>query len=215
MEMLQTALPFWNKLTQVQQDALQSSTASVQYAKGEQIHNGTQDCLGLLLLKTGRLCVSLLSSEGRQVALFCLLPGDVCVMSASCIIRQIDFDVMITAEENTEVLQISAAAFSGVAKENVYAENFLLRLATERFSDVMWAVQQMLFASFDVRLASYLLEAAVNGEVHATHQQIAQHIGSAREVVSRTLKRFADKGYVQVQRSCIEIKNAAALRALK
>ena len=138
-------------------------------------------------------------------------------MTASCILSSIHFDVHVDAEKDSEVLVINAPTFSKLCKENVYIENFSLRLATERFSDVMWAMEQILFMSFDRRLAIFLLdETGKTGTdtLTLTHEQIAKYMGSAREVVSRMLKYFAKEGMVEISRGCIRILDRKKLKEL-
>ena len=132
-------------------------------------------------------------------------------------LSSIHFDVHVDAEKESEVLVINAPAFSKLCKKNVYIENFSLRLATERFSDVMWAMEQILFMSFDRRLAIFLLdESAKNGtdSLTLTHEQIAKYMGSAREVVSRMLKYFVKERIVEVSRGCIRILDKKKLKSL-
>ena len=142
---------------------------------------------------------------------------DVCILSASCVLETINFDVSIDAESECDVIQITSLAFSRLLSQNVYAELFSYKLATERFSDVMWAMQQILFTSFDKRLATFLLDESgkLNSlDIQMTHEQIAKYLGSAREVVSRMLKYFSKEGYVTLSRGGIHIADKKALRTL-
>jgi CRP/FNR family transcriptional regulator len=112
---------------------------------------------------------------------------------------------------------IDAGVYAQLQDENVYVENFTLRVTAERFSEVMWAMEQILFMSFDRRLAIFLLdETAKTGadNVTMTHEQIARYVGSAREVVSRMLKYFAKEGLVAVHRGGVEILDKQKLRSL-
>jgi len=159
-------------------------------------------------VKSGRLRIYMLSEEGKEITLYRLAPGNVCMLSASCVIQSITFDVFVDAEEESECFLVSASAF-GVLSERIPAVKiFALETAVSRFSDVMWVMQQIMFMSMDKRLAIFLLdEAALNGNdtVTLTHEQIARHMGTAREVVSRLLKHLAADGIVASSRGGITI----------
>lgn len=210
-------LPFWSQLTSIEQNILIENTVTTQFSKGSSIHSGMQECAGILMIKNGTIRTYLLSEEGREVTLYRLQTGDVCVLSASCVLQSIDFDVFVDADTDCEILQLNAQTFSKLSAENVYVELFSYKMATERFSDVMWAMQQILFTSFDKRLAAFLLEEAVKNnsdELKLTHEQIAKYLGSAREVVSRMLKYFSSEGYVVLSRGGITILDRKRLQKI-
>lgn len=204
----QTYFPFWKHLTNNEQTLLLQNLSLVSYPKGTMIHNGNQDCIGVLLVKKGTVRVYMLSEEGREITLYRLSKGDICILSASCILDSITFDVHISAETDCETLQISTPVFSQLSAQNVYVENFSYQLTADRFSDVMWTMQQILFMSFDKRLAVFLdeeLRKTDDDTVRLTHEQVAKYMGSAREVVSRMLKYFANEGIVELSRGGIRI----------
>lgn len=214
---LQAAFPFWDELQAEQQKLLEQNTTAVDYQKGEQLHRGSMDCIGVLLLESGRMRVHLLSEDGRDVTLYRLEAGSICLLTASCILREITFDVFVEAEEPCSAWRIPAPVFRRLTEESIHAELFEYKLLTARFSDVMWAMQQILFMSFDRRLAIFLIdELAKNGgdTVRMTHEQIARYVGSAREVVSRMLKYFEAEGLVLLSRGAVQITDKARLRAI-
>ncbi|OJV65620.1 MAG: Crp/Fnr family transcriptional regulator [Clostridiales bacterium 38-18] len=216
-ELLKQFLPFWSNLTSTEQHKLINNTYNVSYKKGEMIHGGESDCIGILLIRTGGLRTYILSEDGREVTLYRLAPNDVCVLSSSCVLSNITFDVHIDADFDSELLIINSDIYSELAATNVHVENFTNKEAVARFSDVMWAMQQILFMSFDKRLASFLLdEISRNGsvEILMTHDQIAKYVGSAREVVSRMLKYFAAEGIVTMQRGGVIVNDKASLREI-
>ena len=159
----------------------------------------------MLFVLSGEIRTYLLSEEGREVTLFRLYPGELCVLSASCVISQITFDTQMTAGMDTEVLIIPANVIAALKEQNLHVRCFLYELATKRFSDVMWAMQQIMFKGLDRRLAEFLLaEAERTGSdtIRMTHEQIAQHISSAREAVARMLKSFSEDGLVELKTRC-------------
>ena len=214
---LKKYLNFWDMLTVQQRELLIRNTAAASYSKGETIYSAEQECVGILILKHGEIRTYILSEEGREVTLFRLGAGDICVLSASCILKSITFDVHIEAEQDSEILILNSAVFSRLMEDNIHAELFALRLAAEKFSEVMWAMEQILFLNFDARLAIFLLdEAAKTGEntLHLTHEQIARYIGSAREVVTRMLRYFVDEGVVSLARGRVTVLDKKYLQAI-
>lgn len=218
MEHTLTQLPFWSFLTEREKDMIRRSSSTRHYGKGSFVHSSDKECLGMLFVLSGELRTYLLSEEGREVTLFRLYPGELCVLSASCVISQITFDTQLSAGADTEVLVIPANIVDALAAQNLHLRCFLYELATKRFSDVMWAMQQILFKGLDRRLAEFLLaEAARTGSdtIRMTHTQIAQHISSAREAVARMLKSFSADGLVELKRGAITLRDTDGLHRLK
>jgi len=216
-ELFSKNLPFWDKLNEQQKELLYKHTSFASYNKGQNIHGTTGNCTGAVYVKSGVLRTYMLSDEGKEITLYRLYPGDICMLSASCVLQTITFDVFVDAEEKSDVYIISSGFFSQLMQENVYVENFALKTATERFSDVMWAMQQILFMSFDRRLAVFLLEEnAKNGgdTIKLTQEQIAKYMGSAREVVSRMLKYFSTEKLVEVSRGGVKLLDKTRLREI-
>ena len=186
------------------------------YKKGEMIHRTDTECKGLLVVLSGQMRIYILSEEGREVTLFRVQPNETCVLSASCLIDSIAFDVMIEATEDTEVLVVQTCAFFQVMGQNPKIELYLYKTATEHFSDVMWTMQQILFMGADKRVAHFLWdEMAKTGDmtIRLTHEEVARFIGSAREVVTKVLKYFVEEGAVVLSRGKIEIIDKVKLRS--
>lgn len=208
--------PFWEKITDSDKEYICANTSAVSYPKGTNVHDGN-DCLGVVMLRSGCLRVYILSEDGKDITLYRLHAGDMCMLSASCVLQSITFDVHIDAEENSECYIVDGCAFSSVADRNPDIRIFTLETAVSRFSDVMWVMQQILFMSMDKRLAIFLYEEMnrTNSDIiNLTHEQIARYIGSAREVVSRMLKYFSNEGFVELSRKGIKILDKNLLREL-
>lgn len=217
VKLLQESFPFWEDLTKQQQNKLILNSKRFHYEPGASIHSGENDCIGVILVKTGTVRTYILSEAGKEVTLYRLGAFDVCVLSASCVLESITFDVHMDAETSCEIIQIGSSTFSQLKRENIHVDNFTYKILTERFSDVMWAMQQILFMSFDKRLASFLIDESIktnSNVINLTHEQIAKYIGSAREVVSRMLKYFANEGWVTLSRGGIEIIDKKKLRSI-
>lgn len=216
-ELLAASLPFWKNLTDWQQKDVISNTQIIHYKKGQTLPFQEQECIGIMAILHGRIRVYISSLEGREITLYRMEDKDVCVLSASCVLQSIDFDIHIDAEEDCEILLLSSVTFAKLMEENIHVELFSYKMVSERFSDVMWAMQQILFMSFDKRLASFLLEEVTRNktnELVITHEQIARHLGSAREVVSRMLKYFEKEGYLILSRGTITILDKRGLQSL-
>lgn len=210
------AFPFWNGLSQTDREFLIAHSSAVNYEKGTIIHDGNE-CTGVIMVRTGCLRLYILSENGKDITLYRLNSGDICMLSASCVIQSITFDVTVEAEADSECFIISGSAFASLSERNPYVKIFALETAVGRFSDVMWVMQQILFMSFDRRLAIFLLdETAKTGDdnVKLTHEQIAKYMGSAREVVSRMLKYFSSEGIVEVSRGGVKLIDKKRLRRL-
>ena len=202
-ELFEQAFPFWDNLSQHDRDTFRNSSFNVEYKRGSTVHDGGE-CTGVIIVKSGVLRLYLLSDEGKEVTLYRLFPGDTCILSASCVLESITFDVLIDAEEDSECVVVGGCAYEGVWQKSNEVKIFTYETALSRFSDVMWVMQQILFMSMDKRLAIFLLDeiSKTGGDtIKLTHEQIAKYMGSAREVVSRMLKYFTTEGIVTVSRS--------------
>ena len=199
--------PFWQKLSDVDKNYICQSSYCVAYPKGKNIHNG-DECSGVILVRFGSLRLYMMSEEGKDITLYRLHKGDLCMLSASCVLEAVTFDVFVDAEEDSQCCVISGPAFAAVSERNPDVRIFALETAVSRFSDVMWVMQQILFMSMDRRLAIFLSDESArtkSNTIALTHGQIARYIGSAREVVSRMLKYFASEGIVEVSRGGVTI----------
>lgn len=217
MPALNTWIPGWGQLTPAQQTRLSEAARPRAFSAGELIHNGDADCVGLLLVKSGRLRVFILSEDGREITLYRLLPGEICLFSASCMMPQIAFAVTVTAEAPSEVLVLPPDVYKAVMEESAPLANFTNELIAARFSDVMWLIEQILWKSFDRRLAAFLLAEAKlehSATLHLTHEAIANHMGTAREVVTRMLRYFQGEGWVKLARGTLQLTDEPSLRAL-
>ena len=213
----QDYFPVWNRLTAAQQNQLLSGLTSRKAKKGTILHNGSADCTGLLLIKTGQLRAYILSDEGREITIYRLFDRDMCLFSASCILNSIQFEITITAEKDTEFWLIPSELYKNLLAESAPLANYTNELMAARFSDVMWLIEQILWKSLDKRLAAFLLEEAAiedSNELKITHEIIANHLGSHREVITRMLRYFQSDGIVKLSRGKITLLNPERLEAL-
>jgi len=208
--------PFWEDLSDTDKKTFLNSSQKIIFKKGTNIHDG-RECTGVILIRSGSLRLYLLSDEGKEITLYRLFPGEMCILSASCALNNITFDVFVEAEEQSECVVIGGCAYASLSERFIPAKIFALETALSRFSDVMWVMQQILFMSMDKRLAIFLSDeiAKHSGDtVNLTHEQIAKYMGSAREVVTRMLKYFSSEGIVELSRGGIKVIDKKRLRSL-
>ena len=213
-----SSFPIWNKLNAEQQQRLESVSEFRKVKKGTILHDGSPECLGMVLVCAGQLRAYILSEEGREVTITRFFEMDICLFSASCVMPNMQFDVFIEAEKDSEIWVIPACLYQNLMDESLAIANYSHNLITSHFSEVMWLMEQIMWKSFDKRLAKFLLEeSALEGtmSLKITHEKIANHMGTAREVVTRMLRYFQSEGMVKLSRGTIEIINEAGLNALQ
>ncbi len=209
--------PIWNQLTNEQQKKLSDHIIHRTAKKGSVVHNGNADCLGLLLIQSGQLRAFILSDEGREITIYRLLDMDICLFSASCMMHSIQFEITIEAEKDTDFWIIPADIYKEIMGQSAPLANYTNEIMAARFSEVMWLIEQILWKSFDKRLARFLLDESALDETSVlmiTHETIANHLGSAREVVTRMLRYFQNEGIVKLSRGKIEILAPQKLESL-
>ena len=206
--------PLWTALTVKHRKILKEAAVFTKVPEGTILHNGKADCIGVMLIFEGRLRAYIMSENGKEATLFRLLAHDMCVLSASCMFSSIQFEITIEAEKNTSFWLIPADIYRRVMRQSAVLANYTNDLITSRFTDVMWLIEQIIFKSMDERLASFLLDESRlenTQKLCITHEQIARHLGSAREVITRLLKYFQEDGCVRLRRGGIEITDMQKL----
>ena len=214
IDILENYLPFFSKLTTDEKNKLVSASHISLCEKGKALRNKREDCLGFVIVKKGRLRVYMSSDEGREITLYRLLEGDMCLFSASCAMSNIQFDVMLESEVESEVVIISPCVYKELMDTSLPVAKYTGELLSSKLSEVMWLMDQVLNQRVDVRLASLLIEESDLREseiIPLTQEQLANHLGTAREVVTRILKGFQADGIVSVKRGTVEITDRNAL----
>lgn len=206
--------PIWDKLTPGQQKDISGSIGSRMVKKGEVLYGGGADCTGLLLVKSGQLRAFILSDEGREITVYRLFDRDMCLFSASCIMRSIQFDITIEAVKDTRFWVIPPEVYKRLMEQSAALANYTNEVMAMRFTEVMWLIEQVMWKSFDKRLAAFLLE-EVSLEntciLKMTHERIGNHLGTAREVVTRMLRYFQGEGMVKLARGVVEVMDKEKL----
>ena len=210
-------LPIWNKLGEKEKQRILQAADYIKVKKVTHIHDSSADCLGLLLICSGQLRTYILSEEGREITLNRLFEYDVCLLSTSCVMPNMQFNIMIEAEKDSEFWSIPACLYKNLMDESLPVANFSNALISNHFSELMWLMEQVMWKSVDKRLAEFLLnESNLEGSdtLTITHEKIANHLGTAREVVTRMLRYFQSEGFVKLTRGNVIITNAEGLEKL-
>ena len=214
----QEYFPIWDQLNQAQQQRMLEGLSTRSVKKGTVLHNGDADCTGLLLVQSGQLRAYILSEEGREITLYRLFDRDLCLFSASCMLHSIQFEVVIEAEKDTQLWVIPADLYQDIMAQSAPLANYTNELMASRFSEVMWLMEQVMWKSLDKRLAKFLLdEAAIEGtnQLKLTHETIANHLGSHREVITRMLRYFQNEGMVKLSRGMVTLLDEEKLEQLE
>ena len=210
--------PIWNKLNADQQNRILSVTDFQRAKCGTVLHDGSPDCLGMLVIRSGQLRAYMLSEEGREITICRFFEMDICLFSASCVMPNMQFDILIEAEKDTEFWVVPACLFQNLMDESIVIANYARNLITNHFSELMWLMEQIMWKSFDKRLASFLLEESTlegTDSLKTTHEKIANHMGTAREVVTRMLRYFQSEGMVKLTRGSVDLVDIEKLRKLQ
>ncbi len=213
---ISTYFPVWNQLNKTEQSSLSAGVRELHFKKGDLIHTGG-DCMGLILVTSGQLRAYTVSENGREITMYRLFERDICLFSASCMMRSIQFDITISAEKDTDVILIPSDIYRGIMEKSAPLANYTNEVMASRFSDVMWLIDQIIWKSFDRRLADFLLnESNIEGSniLKITHEEIGNHMGSPREVVTRMLKYFVSEGAVKLSRGTVEIVDERKLSGI-
>ena len=211
---IENVFPIWNKLTENEKQMLKDSAVKRRVEKGKILHKSSGECLGLVIVEEGQLRAFVLSEGGKEITLFRLFELDFCLFTASCVFSGIQFDVSIEVEKDTEFWLIPPNVYRELMEKSTAVANYTNELMASRFSEVMWLIEQVMFKSFDKRLAAFLLEESNienSDRLEITHERIANHLGSAREVVTRMLKYFQNEGAVKLSRGAVEITDRKKL----
>ena len=210
--------PVSSQLPPQQQQMVLDYTAIRTVPAGTVVHNGAVECTGFLLVRSGQLRAYTLSEEGREVTIYRLFDHDCCLFSAACIMSSLQFEVIIETEKDSEIFIIPPSVYQKLMNESLPVSKYTNDLMASRFSEVMWLMEQIMWKSFDKRLAAFLVEeSGIEGTtlLKVTHEKIANHMGTAREVVTRMLRYFQGEGLVKLSRGTIEITDEPGLRALQ
>lgn len=214
LDFLKDTLTFWKELTEAQRSNLQQAIVMKTFPAGSSMKGGSEHCSGLFLIRSGQVRTYIVSESGKEITLYRLFERDVCIFSASCMMKNIAFEVYIEVEKDTQAYLLPTQVFQKLSGESLPVQSFTNQIMASRFTEVMWMMEQALFTSFDKRLANFLMEQTIiedSDTLRITHEKIANHLGTAREVVTRMLKYFQNLGIVDLSRGAIRILDQGKL----
>lgn len=207
-ELLRNAFPFWESLTEQQKTELCRNTLKSHCEKKTQLHFGGGECAGVQIIGSGRVRVFITSPGGGDITLFRLIGGDVSILSAACMLNGMDIELDMEMETDCMIYTIPKKVYRRLYDESAVVKDYTMEMISEKFSDIMWLLNQFLFSNVASRIAGALLEhRALEGgdELSLTHEMIAKDAGTAREVVTRILKQFQSDGLVKLGRGKVII----------
>ena len=214
---LRRFIPVWDHLTKTEQEELVTTSIKRTVKEGKVLHEGADECEGLFCVLSGQLRAYVLSPEGKEITIYRLLEGDLCLFSASCIFSGSPLDISVAVEKEGSLITIPSIVYKKSMNESSVLSNFTNQRMAERFYDVMWLLEQILWKSLDRRLASFLFEESRidhSDTLTITHEKIADHLGTAREVITRMLKYLQSENLIKISRSKIIILDAEGLKKL-
>jgi CRP/FNR family transcriptional regulator len=180
------------------------------FKAGDQFYTQGDECPGITFLISGEIRVFMVSQTGREITLYHILPGETCVLNASCIISKSNYMANAVAIEDGAMLYLSREMFHKLMTRSEKMQLFIFSFFSQRFSEIIELVEDVTFGKMDKRLADFLIEKAENDELNITHQTIANELGSSREVISRLLKDFERRGLIELGRHHILLRSLIA-----
>lgn len=217
IEFLNESIPFLKQLDEDDYRRVITTASKSTFSHGETIINREKECNGIVIVKSGELRAFFESEDGKEIMLYRLLSGDICILTASCVLKKITFEVALNVEKRSEVYFIPAAIWAKLSDKNIAVKEFSMELVSERFSEVMWVMEQIISKNMGQRVSSFLMEQSAlekTQTLNLTHDVIAKNLGTAREVISRILKYLENDGMLKLSRGQIILTDMKKLKEL-
>jgi len=193
-------------------DALLAEAPAMTVPAGTVVFDDANPCMAFPLILAGTIRVVKTAPNGRELQLYRVVPGDACVLSSSCLLGHAPYSARGIAESETTLVTLPAPLFDRLVSQHEPFRTYVFGIFAERLAELMQLVEAVAFHRLDQRLAALLL--GKGKLIHTTHQQLADELGSVREIVSRLLRGFADQGLVELAREQVEILDPAGLRSI-
>jgi CRP/FNR family transcriptional regulator, anaerobic regulatory protein len=204
--------PMLRELPAADQEELQASASVMHLASGTVVFDENQSCQGFPMLLTGSIHVIKAAPSGRELQLYSVDPGESCILTSSCLLGYAKYKARGVAKPDTDLVVFPPATFRKLISVHEPFRNYIFSLFSERLTELMQLVTAVAFQKLDQRLANLLVNKP--SPIHTTHQALADELGSAREIVSRLLKGFAEQGLVKLGREQIEVTDTTALKKI-
>jgi len=212
-DLWETHFPEFIKSEEAAMNSLMEGATLANLSTGQQVFALGSHCENYLLLLKGTVNTQLLSDNGREMLLYQVLPGDSCVLTTSCLLSGDVYPAEAFAQEETSAFVISSHGFYRCMDQSAFFREFVFKNFSVRLTNVIGKLGEVVFSGIDLRLSKELLKENKK-VITSTHQELATKLGSAREVVSRHLKRFEAKGWVSLNRGTVTILDTEALQKL-
>jgi CRP/FNR family transcriptional regulator, anaerobic regulatory protein len=184
-------------------DALLAHVPLVSLSAGSVLFDEMQPCRGFPLLLEGSVRVAKTAPSGREILLYRVDPGEGCIVSGGCLLGHAEYAARGVAETDVVLVNLPPEAFQALIVEIEPFRRFVFAMYGQRLAEVMALVEEVAFRRLDARLAQLLVR---RGPIlEATHQSLADELGSVREIVSRLLRDFASRGWVKLERERVTV----------
>ncbi|MBM3393412.1 MAG: Crp/Fnr family transcriptional regulator [Betaproteobacteria bacterium] len=204
--------PVIRQLSPEQQATLSDALQWREAPAGTVMFDDHQPCMGFPLLVEGRVRVVKSAPNGREIVLYRVEPGEGCILSGGCLLGHSDYSARGLAERDVTVLSLPPAEFSRLIAASPAFREFVFGMYGARLAEVMELVEEVAFRKLDTRLAQLLIHRGP--VITETQQRLAHELGSVREVVSRVLRSFEERGWIQIERERVTVRDMMALTSL-
>jgi CRP/FNR family transcriptional regulator len=204
--------PMLSEIPRVDLQDLLATASFMHLPAGAVMFDESQPCRGFPLMLSGSIRVIKAAPSGREILLYHVMPGESCILTSSCLLGHTRYHARGMTENESEMVLLPAPIFHDLIEKYEAFRSYVFRLFSDRLTDLMQLVSAVAFQKLDQRLANLL--ASKKSPIHTTHQALADELGSAREIVSRLLKGYAEQGWVKLGREFIEVTDQDALKKL-
>lgn len=207
------SFPFFEEADESLRREMESASSLVRLDAGASVFREGGICDKVVFLGNGQVRVKKVSDSRRQITLYHLRPGQACFLNVACVVADLAYPADAVADGPVEAVAVSPSAFLGWFEKAPPMRSFVLRMMSERFVELLLRLEEVALSRLDRRLAKFLLSRSQleGNELLLTHEVIASELGSAREVMSRMLKEFEQRGVVRLGRGRMEIRDVALL----
>lgn len=160
-------------------------------------------CFGHIILTKGAIRAYIISENGKEITIFSLKENQSCIISASCLIGSFSFEIILEAQKDTEILVLPSEFYNTLNEKYQSISRYTMQILSSRFAEVINVLEQAIFTPLVTRVQDFLKQNQHSGVLNCTHEQIANHLGSAREAISRVLKDMEKKGEIKLKRGKI------------
>lgn len=199
--------PFYGEMKPADTDLLKNSVVRRELGKGQIMMGDNSRCTGIPMVLRGRLRLFRISDKGREMTLYHIREGELCIMAGVCAMGDVEYDFSIEAERDSVLAVIPPDTFKELLYRSAPFKVYVFNALAHKLIQSIETIEMLLFESIEERIMTYLQHNAnADNEVKATHEKLAVELGSSREVITRQLKKMAEKGLIELKRGKILLK---------